>query len=385
MSKIPNLFNQNPLVISQGRHTQGWSNMSASVAIDFAYTGDMLSPFDGCEVILYPNSDQGQQSYFGLKLPDGSLIICVHCYPIRTGIFKKGEVVAKCRWHHYHLSIIVNGQLDCIMSYLDRSIPTMTQANLYGGDSNHLDCQFSNYPDKQLNFNNQNNNNMSDIEQQKQIARDFLENPNNQAMPFNDNNHYGNLRGIIDEPDQQNPAEALKRFGEQAIGAYNESTTYIKSLQDQRKDWLLKEQSFNVQILDLTKKIEELKKQVQNYIDNPVSTEKTIYLTDESVKIENEELKAQIVKLEKQIALLGNGKFSLDKLITGIVSGKNYLTNFSFVSFLTGLSAYLSSLTTVANPEIASGLTFATGTIAMILIFVKNKEAKSTKILPTKI
>jgi len=154
MSKIPNLFNQSPLVISQGRHTQGWGTMSSSVAIDFAYIGDLICPFDGCEVILYNNSDQGQQSYFGLKLPDGSLIICVHCYPVRTGKFNKGEVVAKCRWHHYHLSMIVNGQLDCIMSYLDRSIPTMTQASLYGGNSNHPDGWFSSYPDKYLNIGN---------------------------------------------------------------------------------------------------------------------------------------------------------------------------------------------------------------------------------------
>jgi hypothetical protein len=156
MAKIPNLFNQNPLVISQGRHTQGWGSgsgyLSDSVAIDFAYIGDLICPFDNCEVILYNNSKNGQQSYFGLRLPDGTLLICVHCYPYRTGKFNKGESVAYCTWHHYHISMIVNGKLDCIMSYLDRSTQTQTQANLYGGNTNHPDCQFSSYPDLHLNI-----------------------------------------------------------------------------------------------------------------------------------------------------------------------------------------------------------------------------------------
>jgi hypothetical protein len=153
--KIPNLFDQNPLVISQGRHNQDWSGKIARVAIDFSYIGDLICPFDGCIVKLHNGSNQGQQSYFSMVLPDGSRLICVHGYPVRTGVFNKGEVVGKCRWHHWHISIIVNGELDCIMSYLDRSIPTMTQPSLYGGDTNHPDCRWETYEDKQLNINSE--------------------------------------------------------------------------------------------------------------------------------------------------------------------------------------------------------------------------------------
>jgi hypothetical protein len=152
MTKIPNLFNQNPLIISQGRHTQGWGTMSASVAIDFAYIGDLICPFDGCRVELHSNSDQGQQSYFSLILPDGSRLICVHGYPIRTGTFKKGEVVGKCRWHHWHISMVVGGQLDCVLCYLDRSITLETQPGLYNGDKHHPDGRWETYEDKQLNI-----------------------------------------------------------------------------------------------------------------------------------------------------------------------------------------------------------------------------------------
>ena len=159
--KIPNIFDQNPIVISQGRHTQGWGNMSKSVAIDFAYTGSLICPFDNCEVITYSNTYQTvnytdgyreRDCYFGLKLPDGSLIIIAHAKPSKTGKLKKGERFSICTWHHYHLSIVVNGQLDCIMSYLDRSIATMTQAKLYNNDTNHPDCRWETYPDKQLNI-----------------------------------------------------------------------------------------------------------------------------------------------------------------------------------------------------------------------------------------
>ena len=159
--KIPNIFDQNPIVISQGRHTQGWGKMSKSVAIDFAYTGSLICPFDNCEVITYSNSYQTvnytdgyreRDCYFGLKLPDGSLIIIAHAKPSKTGKLKKGERFSICTWHHYHLSIVVNGQLDCIMSYLDRSIATMTQAKLYNNDTNHPDCRWETYPDKQLNI-----------------------------------------------------------------------------------------------------------------------------------------------------------------------------------------------------------------------------------------
>jgi hypothetical protein len=159
--KIPNIFDQNPIVISQGRHTQGWGKMSKSVAIDFAYTGSLICPFDNCEVITYSNTYQTvnytdgyreRDCYFGLKLPDGSLIIIAHAKPSKTGKLKKGERFSICTWHHYHLSIVVNGQLDCIMSYLDRSIATMTQASLYNNDKNHPDCRWETYPDKQLNI-----------------------------------------------------------------------------------------------------------------------------------------------------------------------------------------------------------------------------------------
>lgn len=151
MTKIPNLFAQNPLIISQGLHSQDWAKQFANVAIDFSYLGDLICPFDGCKV--ESSFDSGKQSYFGLRLPDGSLIICVHGYPVREGVFKKGETVGKCRWHHWHLSILVNNNLDCILNYLDRSITLQTQANIYNGDANHPDCHWDNYLDLNLNIN----------------------------------------------------------------------------------------------------------------------------------------------------------------------------------------------------------------------------------------
>lgn len=151
MSKIPNLFNQNPLIISQGLHSQDWAGRFANVAIDFSYLGDLICPFDGCKV--ESSFDSGKQSYFGLRLPDNSLIICVHAYPVRKGTFKKGEIVGKCRWHHWHLSILVNNNLDCILNYLDRSIVLKTQSNIYNGDNNHPDCHWDNYLDLNLNIN----------------------------------------------------------------------------------------------------------------------------------------------------------------------------------------------------------------------------------------
>jgi hypothetical protein len=159
MSKIPNIFNQNPIVVSQGLHNQGWNNKNYNVAIDFAYIGGLTCPFDGCEIITYPNSfpQNVRQSYFGLKLPDGSVIVVVHSKPVKMGKINKGEVFAICMWHHYHLFILVNGQPDCILSYLDRSTPMYSEPNLYAsiGGKNHPDGKWESYPDKQLNIGNQ--------------------------------------------------------------------------------------------------------------------------------------------------------------------------------------------------------------------------------------
>lgn len=161
-SKIPNLFQTNELIISQGKHTQGWGTMSASVAIDIAYMGDLICPFDGCEVRTYEGSNSGEQSYFTITLPDGSIIICVHGFPIRTGKFNKGEVIGKCRWHHWHLSIIVNSQLSCILDYIDRSIRMYTQEALYG-TIDHPDGKWSTYQDKFLNIQNQDDMQIQEI------------------------------------------------------------------------------------------------------------------------------------------------------------------------------------------------------------------------------
>lgn len=158
MSKIPNLFNQNPIVVSQGLHNQGWNNKNYNVAIDFAYIGGLTCPFDNCEIVTYPNSfpQNVRQSYFGLKLPDGSVIVVVHSKPVKMGKINKGEVFAICMWHHYHLFILVNGQPDCILSYLDRSTPMYSEPNLYAsiGGKNHPDGKWESYPDKQLNIGN---------------------------------------------------------------------------------------------------------------------------------------------------------------------------------------------------------------------------------------
>ncbi len=150
-TKLPNLFQTNEIVINGGKHTQGWNKMSASVAIDFGYTGDLICPFNGCEVKTYPGSDAGTQSYFSITLPDGSEIICVHGYPVRTGKFNKGEVIGKCRHHHWHLSMIVDGKLDCILKYLDRGLNMYSNpdASLYG-TRDHADGKWSTYEDKTL-------------------------------------------------------------------------------------------------------------------------------------------------------------------------------------------------------------------------------------------
>jgi len=151
-SKIPNLFNSDKLVISQGLHAQSWGFDSRKIAIDFSTIQDLICPFDGCEVKVYGNSGNlGQQSYFTITLPDFSIIICVHGSPIRTGIFKKGEVIGKCTWHHWHLSLLVGGKLECILDYIDRSITMITDAKLYK-KTDHPDGKWETYQDKFLNF-----------------------------------------------------------------------------------------------------------------------------------------------------------------------------------------------------------------------------------------
>lgn len=262
------------------------------------------------------------------------------------------------------------------------------------------------------NFNN--NNNMSNLEQQKKIATDFLTNPAYQGMPFNDGNQYGYLRSIVHnkvEEGGQNPAEALKQFGFRSIDLHNSLNSQIQDLQNQRANLETQLQNTNLEKQSLTNQVNSLNSQLSttNQTNKELQNElvevrrQVLFLSNENQDLKNQlanqkpsvdidvniyieqirELEEKLsttgvenLQLKKQINLLNSNKFSLDKLITGIVSGKNYLANFSFISFLTGLSSYLSDLTQIANPEIASGLTFATGAIAMILIFVKNKKPK---------
>jgi hypothetical protein len=152
MKKIPNLFNSTELIISQGLHSQRWGTLLGRVSIDFSTVQDLICPFDGCEVKTYENSwNMGKDSYFTITLPDGSMIICVHGSPIRTGIFNKDETIGKCTWHHWHISMLVEGKLACILDYIDRSIPMRTDSNpdLYG-TPNHPDGKWASYPDKFL-------------------------------------------------------------------------------------------------------------------------------------------------------------------------------------------------------------------------------------------
>ncbi len=150
-TKLPVPFkNFNLIQLTQGRHTQAWGNMSADVAIDFGYTGELISPFDDCEVILFDNSDNGRQSYFGLRLPDSTILICVHGYPVRTGKFAKGETVGLCRWHHWHLSLLVQGRLACVLDFLERlPMESKVGQGLYD-TNNHSDADWATYKDATL-------------------------------------------------------------------------------------------------------------------------------------------------------------------------------------------------------------------------------------------
>jgi hypothetical protein len=159
MTKLPNIFKTNSVVISQGGHPQVWNGQNlGNIAIDFSYIDNLICPFDNCEIVTYSSSFPAnvRQSYFGLKLPNGDLIVVVHAKPTKTGKVNKGEPFAFCTWHHYHLFMIVGGKGENILSYLDRSIKLSTQASLYGGNSNHPDGQWATYPDKYLNIINPN-------------------------------------------------------------------------------------------------------------------------------------------------------------------------------------------------------------------------------------
>lgn len=154
MPKLPNIFKNQDIVISQGLHIQSWNDEFYNVAIDFAYIDNLVCPFDSCEIVTYSNSfpENIRQSYFGLKLPDGNVILVVHAKPVKMGKINKGEPFAWCTWHHYHLAMLINGKPECILEYLDRSVRLSTQSLLYGGNSNHPDSHWENYADKKLNI-----------------------------------------------------------------------------------------------------------------------------------------------------------------------------------------------------------------------------------------
>jgi hypothetical protein len=240
-AKIPNIFRTDNYNITQGLHTQGWGNMSDSVSIDFGYTGELIAPFNGCEVKTYPGSDNGQQSYFTITLPDGSMIICVHGFPVRSGMFNKGETIGNCRWHHWHISMIVNGQLDCILKYLEK-LPMATDKDCYG-QTDHPDGFWSSYEDKTLLLPDSALPNVPTpppvvtppvtppmdweikYRTEKDAIRAVFEDKQFKALPGDDNNDWGYHRGTMDGND--NMPGAVRLLMGNYRDFYNETNTKV--------------------------------------------------------------------------------------------------------------------------------------------------------------
>jgi hypothetical protein len=225
MTKIPNLFNTNQYVLSQGKHTSPWGSLDLRQGIDFAYTGELICPFDNCVVEVYEGSyaitysDGSNMSYFTLNLPDGSKIVCVHGQPLRTGTFNKGYVFAtNSLWHHWHLMILTAGTHGCILDYLER-LPMSTSVSAGYDSANHPDGDWRNYQDLYLNIQSQNNQNILEnnnetimYEKLKSQLRNIYSDPNLQNIQINDGNNFGYYRGILDSGNPDDVARSLEVF-----------------------------------------------------------------------------------------------------------------------------------------------------------------------------
>jgi hypothetical protein len=142
-----------------------------------------------------------------------------------------------------------------------------------------------------------------------------------------------------------------------------------------RGRWYL--QQYQEALNPLAEEIENQNKEVER-LNNIVKEKSAI---NESLSSEKDNLKTEKDKLELENKNLTQkliettslkDKFSFDKLIVGIVSGKNPLANTTLIAFLSSLSLYLTDLKEVASGEFVGGLSMLTLGVSLLIQFLRN-------------
>lgn len=157
MAKLNGLFNH--LEINKSPHGPFQADKSLDIE-----TQQMFAPIDGCEVRKFNyNKDSPHQSYFDVYLPVKSgtaFLRCVHGAPVKTGTYKKGELLAnpyptvksgKAIVHpsHWHIAINVNGVWYVFLEYYNRN----TELFFWTATGKHaVWTNWATYADRQLNL-----------------------------------------------------------------------------------------------------------------------------------------------------------------------------------------------------------------------------------------
>lgn len=118
--KLGNIFEDNTLTITQSLH----GILQLFTAFDF-----VNNPLEVIAPTGYKNWNiervYGQGRYKGFHLVSENKrvdILYHHAIPYKTGKVKAGDKIGKSAWHHFHVSIKVDGKWHWITDYLKRSI-----------------------------------------------------------------------------------------------------------------------------------------------------------------------------------------------------------------------------------------------------------------------
>lgn len=146
------------IIITQSNHSivfvDGLPVMNT--AFDFSSKSKLLAPLD-CEITRVTVKPKKQDSYFFIKLPEGSEIFVLHALPVRSGKFKQGEVICNealpyynskgQREDHYHSMIKVNNKWQVLLDYVRRDLPLYFWVY---GQTHYKWTNWNTYTDRQL-------------------------------------------------------------------------------------------------------------------------------------------------------------------------------------------------------------------------------------------